>query len=143
MTSISRRPTAIFAVTLCAAALPASLAAQEIDPATGNQSIYVEGFPPDDLTGLAAGPEFDGFISARRGDQMQVTGADGSITNVLIAPVTDIRARAAAFSALAGPRWAQTRCSTVCRCRSKRCNGARAWSPAGFVSAAAIWKPRR
>ncbi len=93
MHMISNRPTASILFATVALALPASLAAQELPPISGDETILVTGTPPDDLTGLAVGPELEGFISARNGDRMQVTGADGSITNVLIAPVTDIRSR--------------------------------------------------
>ena len=92
MHMISNRPTASFLFATLAITLPASLAAQELPP-IGDETILVTGTPPDDLTGLAVGPELEGFISARTGDRMQVTGADGSITDVLIAPVTDIRSR--------------------------------------------------
>ncbi len=93
---------------LCLSALAAMpTAAQELPPVSrqvsnpvANQSapdnenrITVFGALPTDLTGLPVGPELEGFIAARRGDQMQVTSADGASTMVRIAPTTEIRAR--------------------------------------------------
>src|SRR5688572_15157117 len=76
---------------LCAAlAMPAwsSLSAQQQAPAEG--AITVTGEAPADLTGLTEGPEVEGYISARSGEQVQVTGVDGS-TVVLVSPATEIR----------------------------------------------------
>jgi OmpA-OmpF porin, OOP family len=73
-------------------ALPAwgGLAAQQ-GPAAGADSITVLGEAPADLTGLTEGPEIEGFISARAGDSMQVTGADGATTAILVSDATDVR----------------------------------------------------
>nr|WP_176869267.1 OmpA family protein [Parasphingopyxis algicola] len=78
---------------MLAVPIPSSLAAQQLEPVEGENSIYVYGTPPDDLSGSTEGPEIEGFISARSGDRMEVTSADGSTTSILIAPVTEIRAR--------------------------------------------------
>jgi OOP family OmpA-OmpF porin len=79
---------------LAALAVPAwtSLSAQQTAPGNGPDSITVTGQAPDDLTGLAEGPELEGLISARRGEQMEVTGPDGTTTEVLISSATDIKA---------------------------------------------------
>jgi len=90
---ISRRPTAFFLIAMLAVPMPGSLYAQQLDPVEGEESILVYGSAPADLTGLTEGPEIEGFISARNGDRMQVTSADGSTTNILIADTTEIRAR--------------------------------------------------
>ena len=55
-------------------------------------SITVTGTAPEDLTGLAEGPEIEGVISARHGNQMQVTAADGANTAILVANDTKISA---------------------------------------------------
>lgn len=55
-------------------------------------SITVVGIAPDDLAGLAAGPKIEGFISARNGEHMQVTGTDGMSTSMLVSEATSIRA---------------------------------------------------
>lgn len=72
-------------------AIPAwgSLSAQE--QAQGENPITVLGSPPADLSGLAAGPEIGGFISARSGGKIQVTAADGTRTAILLADATEIR----------------------------------------------------
>ncbi len=73
-------------VLLAMAALPAwsGLAAQGTDP------ITVVGEAPADLSELAEGPEIEGVISARTGDRIEVTGADGA-TALLVSPATDIK----------------------------------------------------
>jgi outer membrane protein OmpA-like peptidoglycan-associated protein len=74
---------------LAAAAVPAwsGLSAQ----VQATNDITVTGAMPADLTGLPKGPEIQGIISARKGGQMQVTGANGSSTAVLVSQATDIR----------------------------------------------------
>ena len=82
-------------VPLLAAALavPAGGAgyAQEQAPADA-AAITVTGQAPSDLTGLTEGPEIDGTITARNGDAMQVTGADGATTAILVSDATKISA---------------------------------------------------
>jgi outer membrane protein OmpA-like peptidoglycan-associated protein len=74
---------------LAAAAVPAwsGLSAQMQDP----NAITVTGQIPTDLTGLPQGPEVEGIISARKGGLMQVTGADGNRTAILVSQATDIK----------------------------------------------------
>jgi outer membrane protein OmpA-like peptidoglycan-associated protein len=69
------------------------LSAQELRPEQVEGQINVYGQLPSDLTGLIEGPEVDGFISQRRGREMEVTSPDGTRTIVLIADATQIRAR--------------------------------------------------
>lgn len=88
-----RSASAFAAVAVLALPATGSLSAQELDPAVNAERIDVVGTLPTDLSGLAEGPELDGFISQRRGRQMEVTGPDGANTTVLIADTTDIRAR--------------------------------------------------
>lgn len=74
---------------LAAAAMPVSaVSAQDID---GMAPITVEGQLPATLEGLPEGPEIKGFIAARRGVQMQVTGETGTTMPVLVAPTTEIK----------------------------------------------------
>lgn len=73
---------------LLAAAAPAALAAQEV-PAADAVTITGEPIPP--LAGLPAGPEVQGMISARKGDQIQVTAADGSPVMIAVTGETEIR----------------------------------------------------
>lgn len=72
------------AVTIPASAVSAQDAG-EMDP------ITVTGQVPDTLKGLPEGPEIKGFIAARRGGQLQVTGESGTSTGVLVVPATEIR----------------------------------------------------
>ena len=74
---------------LAAAAVPAwsGLSAQ----VQGQEQVTVTGEMPTNLAGLPKGPEIDGIISARKGGQLQVTGANGSSTAVLVGQTTDIR----------------------------------------------------
>jgi outer membrane protein OmpA-like peptidoglycan-associated protein len=77
------------ALLLAAAAVPAwsGLSAQ----VQATNDITVTGAMPANLTGLPKGPDLSGIISARKGGQMQVTGANGSSTAVLVSQATDIR----------------------------------------------------
>lgn len=82
---------------LAALALPVTAGAQsqELEPQAGVQSggetMTVVGTMPSDLTDMPEGPEFEGVISARDGDKVQVTSADGTRTVVAISPSTEIR----------------------------------------------------
>lgn len=82
---------------LAALALPVTAGAQsqELEPQAGVQSggetMTVVGTMPSDLTGMPEGPELEGVISARDGDKVQVTSADGTRTVVAISPSTKIR----------------------------------------------------
>lgn len=90
---IPRGPKALACIAILATPMPVSVSAQEMDPATGAESILVYGSAPADLTGLTPGPEIEGLISARDGEAMRVSSADGSMTTILISEATDIRGR--------------------------------------------------
>lgn len=68
-----------------------AVSAQQQDNQETDVGTTVVGSPPADLTGLTAGPEIDGFISARSDNRIQVTTADGTNTVVFISDGTDIR----------------------------------------------------
>ena len=84
----STRSRALALLAACAMPLAATVSAQEqpID-----SSIDVYGQVPADLEGMPEGPKLEGFISARKGDQMQVTTVDGSKNVVAISTSTEIR----------------------------------------------------
>jgi len=87
MSTLFRKSTVPFM--LAALAVPAwgVLSAQPQDAA----QIDVTGTPPPaDLTGLTAGPQVDGYISARHGGQMQVVTATGATSDILLADATRI-----------------------------------------------------
>ena len=80
-------------------ALPAwtTLSAQQQETTEPEIGTTVVGSPPADLTGLTAGPEIEGFISARGDEKIQVTGPDGTNTVVYVSEGTDIRASKGLF----------------------------------------------
>ncbi|WP_336985724.1 OmpA family protein [Altererythrobacter aquiaggeris] len=86
-------------IVLAMLALPVSgsLAAQDQNIAGDEVMTTVYGTPPADLSGLAAGPEIEGIITARTGEAMQVTTSDGSNTVVSISEGTQIRAKKGLF----------------------------------------------
>ena len=67
-----------------------SLSAQQQDPS--NPSIIVTGELVPDMSAMTAGPEIKGVITARSGDKMRVTAADGTSTVVFINDTTRIKA---------------------------------------------------
>tara|TARA_R110000782_G_scaffold268047_4_gene364057 strand:+ start:288 stop:1163 length:876 start_codon:yes stop_codon:yes gene_type:complete len=95
MNVISKRPEAFFLLAMLAMSAPGSVSAQE--PVPPEADITVTGIPPADLTGMTEGPEIEGYISARSGDKMQVTSADGTSTVVLISDGTEIKASKGLF----------------------------------------------
>ncbi|MCL6251322.1 OmpA family protein [Altererythrobacter sp. KTW20L] len=76
-------------------AMPASAQQAFADAryADSESVITVQGQVPADLAGLPAGPEIEGFISARRGNEMEVTSADGGNTLTYLSDATEIRGR--------------------------------------------------
>jgi outer membrane protein OmpA-like peptidoglycan-associated protein len=78
---------------LAGLALPAAaVMAQDAQaPANDQYAVTVYGEVPADLQGLPDGPDVEGFISARKGDRMQVTGDDGTRTPVGISSSTEVR----------------------------------------------------
>ena len=78
---------------LAAVAVPAwsGLSAQVQGQVDDPNAITVTGQIPADLAGLPRGPQVQGIISARKGGLMQVTGADGSSTPILVSQATDIK----------------------------------------------------
>ncbi len=98
MNIISKGPMAFSVLALLAA--PASISAQQLPPqqvSQGEDQIDVYGSPPADLSGLTQGPEFEGMISARRGDAMQITAEDGTNTMVRISTGTEVRSKSGLF----------------------------------------------
>ena len=77
---------------VAAATASGSLYAQDAPPARAAPGdITVTGTVPADLTGMPAGPEVEGFISARRGERLQVTTAGGTRTVVFVSDGTRIK----------------------------------------------------
>ncbi len=81
---------------LAALALPmAGVSAQA--QVSSDPNIVVTGDVPVDPSTLAAGPDVKGVISARSGNKLQVTAADGTATVVQIAETTRIKAGGGLF----------------------------------------------
>ena len=93
MQIISGRPAALALSAILALPGWSAVSAQQDNPSDYQDPINVHGALPADLSELAEGPEIEGYISARDGDQMQVTSAEGSSTIVRIADATRIKAR--------------------------------------------------
>ena len=91
MTAIQTKRSAIALAAMLAAATPAMIAAQDYQaPAEDPYAMTVTGTPPADLQGLPEGPEVEGFISARKGDRMQVTDEAGTPTALAISEGTEV-----------------------------------------------------
>jgi outer membrane protein OmpA-like peptidoglycan-associated protein len=70
-----------------------SLSAQQQDqPNPSPRPITVTGDPGPDASQMTPGPEIKGFISARSGDHMQVTGVDGTKSVIAFNGATKIKA---------------------------------------------------
>lgn len=77
-----------------ALSLPAAASAQDSGlPGESDAATTVIGIPPADLTGLAKGPEVEGFISAQKEGRLRITKEDGSFSDVAISDGTQIRSR--------------------------------------------------
>jgi len=88
MRTLSNSPKTL--LLLAAIAAPVGIAQAQTVPAE-DPAITVTGQPPADLTGLPAGPEVEGFISARKDGAVQVTTPGGNRAVVLISDSTRIR----------------------------------------------------
>jgi outer membrane protein OmpA-like peptidoglycan-associated protein len=98
MTVISRTPSLLLLAILAGTA-PVGLAAQPQDPPEADLSATVSGPATE-------GPEIEGIITARRGDRVQVTTADGTRTAIAVSSDTRITARGG-FLGLGRTRLAQ------------------------------------
>ncbi len=96
MTILTQRSTS--AALLAMAVFPLASVAMA-QTTTADQDIVVTGeaLIPDDLSSLPEGPEIEGFISARSGDRMQVTGSTGQRTGVTLAQATQVRSSSGLF----------------------------------------------
>ena len=100
MRVISRRPGALVLSALFAVATSGSLSAQEQAPY--NATIVVTGDPLPDPSTMTKGPDIKGVITARTGDKIKVTAADGTSTVIVITPATTVKASGGLFGG--GPR---------------------------------------
>lgn len=77
---------------LAAAAAPVGAAAQPQDPDETDFTATVSDMAAPRPAEMTEGPDVEGIISARSGDRVQVTAADGTSTIVTISDATRIRA---------------------------------------------------
>ncbi|MBC2653162.1 OmpA family protein [Novosphingobium flavum] len=68
---------------------------QEQEPVKTNITVY--GSQPVDPATLAAGPEIKGIISARNGQKIKVTAADGNSTVIALTEATRVKASSGLF----------------------------------------------
>lgn len=78
-------------IALLASAAPMGVYAQEYTTGEGDVLTTVVGSPPADLEGLAEGPDVEGIISARNGNDFQVTTDDGQNLTISLSEGTRIR----------------------------------------------------
>jgi outer membrane protein OmpA-like peptidoglycan-associated protein len=90
-----KSPAALLLAATCLS-LPACLSAQAANP---RDNITVTGVQPaTELQPTATGPEVKGIISARSGNRIQVTAADGTSSTITIMAATQIRGNSGLFS---------------------------------------------
>lgn len=83
---------ALLTLAAALAVAPVAVAAQEEGYQAGaDEQLVVTGDVPADLSELPAGPEVEGFISARKADKMQVTAPGGEKSVVMISQGTEVR----------------------------------------------------
>ncbi len=92
MSVISASPKALVLLAMLALPATGSLSAQPQDTQDGEVLTTVYGTPPADLSGMTEGPEIEGLITARSGDRLQVTAADGTSTTIVLSAATEIKA---------------------------------------------------
>src|SRR3546814_12058703 len=92
MSIISKTPRVLLLLAMLTGTASGSLAAQAQDPSEGEilATVYAPG--PPDAAEMTEGPQVEGIISARDGDRMHVTTADGTRTIITINDDTRISA---------------------------------------------------
>ncbi len=91
MSVISKSPKFLLMLALLSGASSGSLAAQTQDTPAADLSVTVTDTSPE-ATETTEGPEIKGIISARSGNNMQVTAADGTKSVIVINDATRISA---------------------------------------------------
>ena len=99
MRVISRNQGALLVLAMLSVAAPGSVAAQQ---AASDPTIVVTGEPLPDPSAMTKGPDIKGVITARTGDKIKVTAADGTSTVIAITPATTVKASGGLFGG--GPK---------------------------------------
>ena len=89
MRFMTNRPTAFLLLASLTLPLSVGLSAQQQLPA--NPSIVVEGELQPDMSAMTKGPDIKGVITARQGDKIKVTSADGTSTVIYVNETTKIK----------------------------------------------------
>jgi OmpA-OmpF porin, OOP family len=97
MSVISQSPKLLLLLAMLTGTASVSLAAQEQELPDADISATVSVPAASEGTGMAEGPEVKGIISARSGDKVQVTNADGTSTVVAVNDATRISASKGLF----------------------------------------------
>ncbi len=100
MRTISHRSGAGLLIATLALPLSAGLNAQTPEAAPAN--IVVNAERPPAVAEMTAGPEIKGVITARSGDRMKVTAADGTSTVITLTEATRIKSSSGLFSSNRG-----------------------------------------
>jgi len=99
MNVISNSPRGLLMLAMLAGTATAGFAAQPQDnpPPQADVAATVYGTPPADPAAMAPGPEIKGIISARHGEKIKVTAADGTATIIAVTEATRISASKGLF----------------------------------------------
>ena len=95
MRVISNKPAAFALLAMLAVPMSANLSAQE--QMSTDPNIVVTGEPLPDMSAMTPGPEIKGVITARKGDRLKITAADGTSTVVAVNETTKIKASSGLF----------------------------------------------
>lgn len=87
----SKSPRFLILFSMLAGVAPASLAAQQPQDLPEADLSASYSAPAPEAAEMTEGPEIEGIISARRGDQLQITTADGANTVVAVNNATRIK----------------------------------------------------
>jgi len=90
--NISKRPTTLLLLAALAGTAPVSLAAQSQDPPEADLSTSVSAAPYADTAAMTEGPDVEGIITARNGDELEVYTADGNRTTITVSSETRVTA---------------------------------------------------
>src|ERR1700712_3263798 len=97
MNVVSKNPRVLLLVGMFASVASGSVSAQTQNPPAAPLAVTVSDTSPPDRSAMSEGPEIQGLISARSGDRVQVTSADGTKSIVTIDDSTRITARKGLF----------------------------------------------
>jgi outer membrane protein OmpA-like peptidoglycan-associated protein len=92
MSVISKTPRVFVVLAMLVGPAAGSLAQEPQVPPNTDRPVTVYGSPLPEAAEMTKGPEIEGIISARSGDSMQVTTADGTNTVIAINDATRIKA---------------------------------------------------